>query len=257
MILSSGVGNYFKLTNGSTGFLNNSLTGLKPNAKGPSWKSKSSKSTSASTSTSTASTNTGTKASTTMLSVSMPTERAIHDIVSLENDNVKALDSRRMEVTIGKWGVDEIGSLYDIANIYYGDRKKWKEIAEANGIKDPTTVMPGDKIIVSFDENVFNNVVHTSSATGTYPPFYVSTAAAHEDAIRHGVLKSTDFSTNSNTNNIKQAEATETEAANVAAKTGVTIDTDKYTFDPNDKKWNIKNQLENRYNMPTRQCAAA
>ena len=245
MILSSGVGYYFKLTDGSIGFVNTSLIGLKPNAKGSSWKPKRSKP----TSTSTASTDTDTEALTTMLSVSMPTERAIHDIVSLENDNVKALDSSRMEVTIGKWGVDEIGSLYDIANIYYGDRKKWKEIAEANGIKDPTTVMPGDKIIVSFDENVFNNVVHTSSATGTYPPFYVSTTAAHNDAIRHGVLESTDFSTNSATNNIKQAKATETEAAKVAAKTGVTIDTDKYTFDPNDKKWDIKNQLKNRYKM--------
>ena len=256
LVLSSGVGNYFGLTNGSTGFVNNLLTGLKPNSKGPKWKSKEkpkAKTTSAGEKPATPATPT-TKPTTPTAptpSASTPTAKAINDIIDLDNENVKALDSNRMEVTIGEWGKDEIGSLYDIANIYYGDRKKWKEIADANGIKDPTTVMSGDKIIVSFDENVFDNVVHTSSATSTFPPFYASLADAHKDAVRHGVLKSTDFSTASTTTAAAKAAATEEAAATVAANTGVTIDTGQYTFDAKDKKWDIANQLENRYKMPT------
>jgi hypothetical protein len=237
-ILSSGVGNFFGLTDYSKGFPNNALTGLRPNAKGPSWK-KGSKTDSKTSSTD----------STTKASEAKPTAKAIDDIIDASNEKVVALDASRMEVTIGEWGKDEIGSLYDIANVYYGDRNKWKEIAEANGIKDPTTVMPGDKVIVSFDENVFDNVVHTSSATGSFPPFYTSFPYAQKDKIKHGVLKDTNFKTTSATNTAAAAKATEEAAAKASSVTGKTINPDAFTFNPKDSKWDIKNQLEARYKM--------
>ncbi len=39
-------------------------------------------------------------------------------------------------------------TLYDIAKKYYGDRDKWKKIAERNDLRGPRSIEPGDVLII-------------------------------------------------------------------------------------------------------------
>lgn len=80
------------------------------------------------------------------------TPEVINDILNENIKNVWRLTDHSIAVRVGRWYESHIGSLYNIAQRYYGSGKKWQIIAEYNDIKDPTEVVPGQIIEVIFDE---------------------------------------------------------------------------------------------------------
>ena len=89
---------------------------------------------------------------------------AVEDIIDLLNEQVELIDRYHIYVTIGtRKNNDEICSLYDAASHFYGNKYKWKRIAKLNNIKDPTRVLPGDKIIVDFDNPIIETQVYAHS----------------------------------------------------------------------------------------------
>jgi hypothetical protein len=54
-----------------------------------------------------------------------------------------------IKVTINEVGQGDHSSLYAVAEKYLGDGNKWKKIAYDNNIKDPSSVKPGDTILVT------------------------------------------------------------------------------------------------------------
>ena len=82
------------------------------------------------------------------------TEETIDDILDTSIPSIKQLDDHTILIKTGRWFESKIGSLYNLAKRYYGNGRKWKLIAEANDIKDPTELIPGQIIKIVFDDSI-------------------------------------------------------------------------------------------------------
>ena len=89
------------------------------------------------------------------------TEYLAEDILDINNDVIQ-LDNHRIQVIIDN---DLYKSLYDLAKRYFNNPSKWKLIASSNKIEDPTSVLPGDKLIISFDEDISEYIITTFEDT--------------------------------------------------------------------------------------------
>lgn len=236
------LGNQFQLTDVSKGFDMNKEVGVKPNAKSGGNKFKSSSSAS--------------KKNATSASEFKVTAKAMEDIFDTDNNNVKIIDNHRIEVTLGVWGTDDIATLYDIADKYLNNKYKWKEIAEANNISDPTSVLPGDKVIIYFDEDLSNYIVHTNEAdpyaealksttdsNGEYAPVLNSPSymkMKEEQNQRYFALKS-EMAANQSSTALQERQDTEDAANKIKANSGIQLDTSVLTFNKSNSTWNIRN----------------
>ena len=87
------------------------------------------------------------------------TEHVVEDILDKQLTNVIQIDNHTIRVRTGRWYESHIGSLYNLAKRYYGSGRKWKIIADANDIKDPTELVPGQEIKIVFDEPISDYLV--------------------------------------------------------------------------------------------------
>ena len=72
-----------------------------------------------------------------------------------KSNNSDLKDQNLMSADVAKvWTVKLGQTLASIANYEYGDPHKWRPIAEANGIEDPSRMVPGSILIIPALRNV-------------------------------------------------------------------------------------------------------
>lgn len=88
------------------------------------------------------------------------TDNVIEDILN-EKSNVIQLDEYRIKVKMQDAHDEKYGSLYSLAKYYYNNIYKWHLIAEINHIHEPTEVIPGQWIIIYFNEPISNYIINS------------------------------------------------------------------------------------------------
>lgn len=89
------------------------------------------------------------------------TNNVAEDVLDELNSNVIQLDDYKIKVKLGDVHDKKYGSLYSLADYYYGNKYKWHLIAEANHIHEPTEVYPGQWLTIYFNEPISNFIINS------------------------------------------------------------------------------------------------